>query len=105
MPSHCQGIFGNLPAGSESGIGNNLVIRYLIGGRCIVFSIPFIIMYCVTDGILRPMCIDSDILSYRLVPVIGGSGFIRCGEPALESVVFPCRIIWLGRIETIFIGL
>ena len=51
------------------------------------------------------MGVEGDVLRYRFVPVIRGTGLIRRREPSLERIMRFCRVFRLGRIEAVLFRL
>ena len=94
-----RGILGDCIALLEIRIGDDLVVQNL-GGRALL-----VVVHGIADGVLRPVGVEGDVLRHRLVPVVGGAGLVRRGEPALEGIVRPRRIIRHFRIEAVLVRL
>ena len=80
-------------------IGYYLVRKYTIGRTLLI------IMNGVSDGLLRPVSIQGNVLRHRLIPVIRRTGLIRGSEPSQEGVVLTGGIIRKFCIETVLIRL
>ena len=99
IPGDGRRVLGDFLVFPELGVGNRFV-RQDLGSRAL-----FVIVHHVADGLLRPVGVEGDVLRYRLVPVVGRTGLIRRGEPALEGIVLPCGIRGRGGVEAVLVRL